>query len=620
MSKKLKFILVLLLILAIIAWFVYKMLFPTINLDPVQNEIRDRATKDWNKLEAAVPKNNNRDVFFGDMHIHTGFSFDAYIGGIVATPDDAYSYAKGSQVDVLGKNTKLERPLDFAAVTDHSEYFGELYTIRTKGAPAHNAMQPRYFRSLDGDTIKQAELFMRLLKRVGRTNKSHLDFFQGYETTKKTWDIEIAAAEENYDPGKFTTFAAYEWTQGVGTAHNHRNVFFKDMMLPDYPISAVESPSVTMLWESLENFRENGSTVMAVPHNPNLSDGFAFEDSYPDGSPIDLKYAQMSNRNEPLAEIHQAKGNSEVHAALWQNDEYAGFENYSGGEPKKNNYIRHMLKKGLEYEDKLGTNPYQFGLIGSTDTHNATPGNTEENDTFIGNHAGVDLEAKQRASRVWILDTTMQVYETVNPGGLMAVWSEANTRPAIYEAMERKETYATSGTRIKVRFFAGYDLDESLATYDSLVEDGYKNGAHMGSSMMTLKDESPTFSYWAAKDPNGANLKKVQVIKGYYKDGQILEKIYDLNVSKNEVAEGKEVDLATGIWNTQNGSSILQGYWKDPEFDPDVKAFYYLRILEVKTPRWNLWDEINYGVRYPESTPKTIHERAWSSPIWLTKN
>jgi len=617
--KKLKILFVVILIIAVIAWFVYKMLYPSINLEAIENNISDRATKNWTELESAVLKNEQRNVYFGDMHIHTGYSFDAFIGGIIAHPEDAYKYAKGNTIDILGQSSKLERPLDFAAVTDHSEYFGELYSIQNQGAPAYNAMLPRYFRSLEGDTIKQRQLFLTLLRRVGRTNKSHLDFFQGYKTTMKTWDVEIAAAEENYNPGKFTTFAAYEWTSGVGVAHNHRNVFFKDMIVPDYPVSAIEAPSVTQLWKSLEVFRNGGATVMAIPHNPNLSEGFAFEDSYPDGRPIDLEYARLSNLNEPLAEIHQAKGNSEVHASLWQNDEYADFENYSQGEPKKNNYIRHMLKKGLEYEDKLGTNPYQFGLIGSTDTHNATPGNTEEDDAFIGNHAGVDLAAQERATRAWILDTTMSVYETVNPGGLMAVWSQANTRPEIYEAMQRKETYATSGTRIQVRFFAGYDMNEEASTYNELVADGYNNGVHMGS---TLKSKaatgSPTFSYWATKDPEGANLKKIQVIKGYYENDEIKEEIYDLSTSQNVVPEGNEVDLTTGEWNTENGSAALQGYWQDPNFDPATRAFYYLRVLEVKTPRWNLWDEIKYDVKYPDSTPKTIHERAWSSPIWVT--
>lgn len=277
-----------------------------------------------------------------------------------------------------------------------------------------------------------------------------------------------------------------------------------------------------------------------------------------------------------------------------------------------------MLKKGLEYEDKLGTNPYEFGLIGSTDTHNATPGNTEEDDGFIGNHAAVDLAAQTRASRAWILDTTLSVYETVNPGGLMAVWAEANTRSDIYESMQRKETYATSGTRIQVRFFAGYDLNEEATTYDELVNDGYANGVHMGSTLQSTNTGSPTFSYWASKDPEGANLKKIQVIKGYYQEGNIKEEIYDINTSNNTVSAGTEVNLTSGEWNKENGSAVLQGYWQDPDHDPSLRAFYYLRVLEVKTPRWNLWDEIKYDVKYPDSTPKTIHERAWSSPIWLS--
>lgn len=613
----------LLFVVAVVAFFFYKSLYPDGPvLDEVENPVRDRSMKDWVSLEMAVPKNKNRDVFFGDLHVHTAYSFDAYIGGTIAKPEDAYRFAKGEAIPVVYDEVKIERPLDFAAVTDHSEYFGELYSIHTKGAPAHNAALPRYFRSVGNDTIKQRALFLRMLRNVGQ-ERNHLNFYQGYETTKRTWDLEIEAAEKHYEPGSFTTFAAYEWTLGNGMSHTHRNVFFKDMNVPDYPISAFEARNELELWKSLEDFRKKGSTVMAVPHNMNLSNGTAFPLQQPDGNDIDQAYVERRNLNEPLAEVHQAKGNSEVIKDFWANDEFSDFENYNEGEPKENNYLRWALKKGLEYESQFGTNPYKYGMIGSTDTHNGTPGNTEEDDDYIGNHTQVDSDAKIRSSRKWILDTTMYVYQAVNPGGLMAVWSEANTRTDIYEAMERRETYATSGGRIKVRFFAGKNFKSSYNSYDEMVRDGYSKGVPMGAD---IKTDHPEFLIWAAKDPDGANLDRIQVVKGWYRNGELNEKIFNVALSDQRQLHsdgkvpdnGAKINPETGAWDHTKGDKELFVRWSDPEFSQDMKAFYYLRVFEIETPRWNYWDEIKYGVKYPEHIPKTIQERAWSSPIWYS--
>ena len=632
MSRRFKWILIALLIIGIIAFIAWRFINPTGPvLDPVNNEIRDRATKDWTALEASVDKNPLNDVFFGDMHVHTAYSFDAYIGGTTGTPDQAYQFAQGTAIPVLGESVKIKRPLDFAAVTDHSEYLGELYTVNVPEAPGYNTLHPRVIRGIGIDTAKQQEFFLKMLRNTGNATKNHPRFFRGFETTIAAWDIALEAAEDHYKPGEFTTFAAYEWTLGIGMMHGHRNVFFRDMVVPDYPISAIEATDEEQLWQSLDGFRKDGSTVMAVPHNTNLSGGFAFPEQRADGSPIDRAYVEQRNANEPLVEIHQAKGNSEVYASFWENDEFADFENYNQGPPLINNFVRHTLKRGLKYQDEFGTNPYKYGLIGSTDSHNATPGNTEEDDDYIGNHCQIDLRAETRVSRDWILDREVKTHVAVNPGGLMAVWAPANTRSDIYDAMARKETYATSGTRIKVRFFGGYNFESRYENYDELVEDGYDKGVAMGSDI-SLEEQSgefsnsrgPQFIAWASKDPINANLDRIQIIKGWYEDGDMKEKIYDVALSdeRRVNVDGTVdrltdvVDLESGAVDESLGNAELSVVWRDPDFDPSVDAFYYARVLEVETPRYSLWDEIRHGVSYPASVPKTIQERAWSSPIW----
>lgn len=621
MLKKSTIGFLILLVIFLIAWFVYKFLFPAGPvLEYVPNPVRNRSVKDWAKIEKQIPQNNQRNLYFGDMHVHTNFSFDAYIGGVIADPGLAYEFAKGKPIQVIDKEVNIQRPLDFAAITDHSEYFGELYSIQKSGAPNHNAYLPRYFRSIGFDTIKQRKLFYRMLRNVGQ-EREHLGFFGGYETTRSTWDVEIEAAEKHYEPGKFTTFAAYEWTLGTGFSHTHRNVFFKNMMVPDYPISAMEAKNEVQLWASLERFRDGGATVMAVPHNTNYSEGSAFPLTMSDGSPIDESYVIRRNRNEPIAEIHQAKGNSEVASAFWGNDEFADFENYNSKKHVENDYLRWALKKGLEYKQKFGINPYQYGLIGSTDTHNGTPGNTEEDDDYIGNHSLVDSDPTVRVNREWILDIDKKTYDAVNPGGLMAVWATANTRSAIYEAMERRETYATSGGRIKLRVFAGNDFRKDYSSHEELVQDGYAKGQPMGSTV----SEEFELLIWTGKDPESANLDRIQIIKGWYDGSELHEKIFTVALSDNRelAADGSVPDNGAyvadnGMWDKSKGDSEMQVVWSDPEFNPDHEAFYYIRVLELETPRWSHWDEIKYGVEYPEELTDYIRERAWSSPIWYS--
>lgn len=636
MSKKIKISAIIILLLAVIAFIAYRLFHPPGPvLDPVENTVRDRATKDWAKLEADIPLNETRDVLFGDVHVHTSFSFDAFIGGTKATPDDAYRFAQGEPIDVLGEAVKIVRPLDFAAVTDHSEYLGELYTIQSENAPGYNTLTPRYVRSIQSDTAKQAAFFQNMLRNVGHDVKSHPRFFRGYETTKVAWDKELEAAEKHYKPGSFTTLAAYEWTLGNGLAHAHRNVFFRDMVVPDYPISAIEAINEEELWASLDEFRRQGATVTAVPHNSNLGEGSAFPLTRVDGSPIDKEYVEMRNANEPLVEIHQAKGNSEVFAQFWENDEFADFENYNQGTPNINNFVRHTLKRGLAYEEEFGTNPYKYGIIASTDTHNGTPGNTEESDTYIGNHALVDATPDLRINRDWVLDPSAKTYKVVNPGGLIAVWSKANTRSEIYDAMTRRETYATSGGRMKIRFFGGYEFAERYDDYESMVIDGYDIGVPMGSDLAfdhrsaeNSFNSIPQFIVWASKDPLGANLERIQIIKGWYEEGELQEKIYNVALSdgrdldRDGVIEsiGLTVNMDTGDMDTSKGDVELSTVWVDPDFNPNLRSFYYARVLEVESPRYNMYDELRGSEKYPDHVPKLITERAWSSPIWYSPN
>lgn len=594
--------LILLAILLIIGWFIYKTLFPSGPiLDELPNPIRDMSAGIEDELN--IPTDPLKQAYFGDLHIHTGMSLDAYIGGIRTTPDQAYQFAKGETITIMDTSrVAIQRPLDFAAVTDHSEFLGELYSVYTRGAPGHRSMAAIYLRSVGLDTLKQQELFIRTTaSNQGRNQdqgfRTHLGFFQGFETTQVGWEIHIDAANKHYEPGKFTTLAAYEWSLGGAASHMHRNIFFGDMNVPTYPISSLEARNEYELWKALDRMKKEGADVIAVPHNSNLSHGRTFTTTQPDGQPYDKEYAELRAAYEPLAEIHQAKGNSEVTAAFWPNDEYADFENYARPPDTVTNYVRHALKMGIAYQNELGVNPYKYGLIGSTDTHNGTSGNAEEDDIFIGNHAFLDLRYQERVRRDFPGYGT-RVHRIFNPGGLTGVWAEANTRPEIFGALKRKETFATSGTRLKVRMFAGEGFASSYDSYEELVRDGYDKGVPMGGDITSVN--VPQLLIWAVKDPIGAPLHRIQVIKGWIENGDMQEEIYDVATTDDQ------------------GAVELRITWTDPNFDPSQEAFYYVRVLEKATPRWSHLDEQRYGVSYPEEIEDMIHERAWSSPVWYS--
>lgn len=627
MKKRTKW-LIALAILAGLGYYAYTILLPSAPiLDDVPNPTRNRSTKAIDESQAAM--NELKNAYFGDLHIHTNFSFDAYLGGTIATPSDAYRYAKGEKIEIFGTTVQLRRPLDFAAVTDHSEFIGEFYSVQTSGAKGYYNLIAHTLRGAASDTIKGLALFERMRNMPNHGPRQHMKFFKGYETTKKAWDIILEANEDHYQPGKFTTLVGYEWSHAHEGGHLHRNVIFKDMIVPDYPVSSIEARDVEALWNSLATYEKSGASVLAIPHNSNLSAGLAFADQKQDGSPIDKAYVKQANKYEPLVEIFQAKGNSEVHPKFWKNDEFADIEQSTFLPPKETSYVRYALKKGLEYEAKLGKNPYKYGLMGSTDTHNATGGNTEENGDFTGNHTVLDLNANARLNQDWVLGLgdidDKKVYEAVNPGGLIGVWSKTNTRTDIWNALKNKETYGTSGNRMKVRFFGGFGFDQKYDDYETLVNAGYNQGVPMGGDLM--QDDAnrpPSFLIWATKDPESANLDRLQVIKGWYKAGQLEEKIYNValsdhrkvNVDGSVPDNDATVNLETGEWSKDKGATSFMINWTDPDFDPAAKAFYYVRVVELPSARFTLWDQIRYNMKYPAGTPLTVRELAWSSPIW----
>jgi hypothetical protein len=583
----------------------------------------------------AVPSNPLKEAYFGEQHMHTAYSLDAYIGGTRLTPFEAYEFAQGAEVEVNGVKHKLDRPLDWVAVTDHAEYIGEMYSTWIEGAPGHDSERIKELRGLTDLKERQA-WFMKYVAANNRgDNPQHPDFYQGEGTTRSAWkDVMIAAAEKHNQPGKFTAFIAFEWTAAPGGANLHRNIIFRDSNVPDLPMSAYEIRREDGLWDWLEGLEAKGMKPLAIPHNSNASKGVMFGAvADTNGEPFDAAYAKRRARMEPLVEIMQIKGNSEVHRNFWQADEFANFENadsmarFSGRTPQADNFVRWGLIEGLAWEQKLGENPFKFGFVGGTDNHNGLTAEVMEAGSYgkgwQGAHGAEDGSAERRRSADvggWIDG------KDENPGALTGIWAESNTRGALWDAMRARETFATSGTRMKVRFFAGEGLPAAGSDAKALVEQGYKQGVPMGSTLTGLKT-GPTFNVYAMKDPDGANLDRIQVIKGWVgQDGKHNEKIVDVAWSGDRKVDasgklpvvGNTVDLKTAKYTNAIGSAELIGSWKDPEFDPAQRAVYYVRVLEIPTPRWTTYEAVQNNLPLLKDVPATIQERAWTSPIWYS--
>jgi hypothetical protein len=589
--------------------------------------------------EERVEKNPDRNAYFGEEHIHTSWSVDAWLmGNRLTGPDEALKYAQGQTIKhPLGYDIKIETPMDFMGVTDHSEYVGLTREANTPGSPVSKVpeAQPLILKDPNSQTdIQNAFNYL-----VSMLAKPPIKEFMSPEIAAPIWAKNVKIADENNHPGKFTAFCSYEYTSQANNINLHRNIFFRDCAkVPSMPYTALDSWHPEDLWKWMDEQRKAGNELLAISHNANLSSGWMYPtdvDSY--GRPIDAAWAASRDRNERLVEIKQIKGQSETHPLLSPNDEFASYELLSallGLGPSigridsiQGSYSRQAYKDGITMQDVRGYNPYKFGMAGGSDSHNT--GSPYRQDNFYGGHAQIDGTVDRRMAGVMAFGTLDVRLE--NPGGLTGVWAEENTRASLWDAMYRKETFGVSGPHIKVRFFGGWGYNKDILKAKDWVHQSYANGTPMGGDLPVMpqggKGTAPTFVVWAVKDPTSGNLDRIQVIKGWTKNGQSFEKIFDVAWSGDRKADKwtgrvpaikSTVDMEKATYTNDVGSTELSTVWSDPDFDPSLHAFYYARVLEIPTPRWTLIQAVKAGVPPPDVVPLTGQERAWSSPIWYT--
>ena len=580
------------------------------------------------ELEENAPNNPLKNAYFGETHMHTKYSLDAYIGGNRMSPLDSLQFAQGQEKTINGQLHKLHRPLDFAATTDHSEYIGEMYTTLEAEAPGHNNETLKELRSLS-EYKDQIAWFVKYVISVNRgaAKPSHPPFYTGAESTKSAWQIILQAAKDEYKPGVFTTLAAFEWSGAPKGGNLHRNILFRDMVVPEQPMSYLEIHREEALWDWLAQQEKLGSTVLAIPHNSNASKLNMFNPNDSTGKPITKEYAELRSHFERTIEMMQIKGNSEVHRNFWPNDEFANFENadsvadFSNRGLDKRNFVRWGIIEGLKHYQNLGVNPYKLGFNGGTDSHNGLMADVAE-DNYIGGHGAADNTPELRRTGQ-VPEWLEAKHESI--GSITGVWAPKNTRAAIWDGMYNRETFATSGPRMQIRFFAGQDLSANPSDVKAMVAEGYAKGVPMGGTINGA-NAAPTFTVWAAKDSIGANLDRIQIIKGWVdKKGEQHEKIIDVVWSDKRTkdakgkltAVGNTVDLKTAKYTNTIGSSMLMASFTDDEFNPELPTLYYARAIEIPTPRWSTYDAVRNNLPLLTDVQSTIQERAWSSPIWF---
>ena len=618
------------------------------------------------QIQPRPAPNPDRNAYFGDLHVHTENSFDAYSFGTLSTPDDAYRYAQGEAIPhPTGYEIQLSRPLDFYAVTDHAMFLGLVKEAADTSTEFSRYEVAKPFHNLNDSVsggilsvIKRSGLFRPFGRGVNEgLQNGTIDKTLVENVSKTVWQETIKAADRAYEPGVFTTFAGYEYTSSIDLYEKylHRNVIFRDTEnLPATLFSRLDSQDPEKLWEWMDRLRDRGVESLAIPHNSNISGGSAFSLNDYSGNPMDEAYTKKRALNEPLTEITQVKGTSETHPLLSKNDEWAAFEVKTSHEGEKfisnlkGSYVRNAYLRGLGLSEKGFTNPYKFGLIGSSDTH--VGGGSDNEEVFFSKIGVLDGTPELRGSipfnrlygavlkiarpdslnevdgKNYLAFSTRLIHFSAS--GLAGVWAEENTREAIYDAFRRKETFATSGPRIKVRFFAGYDLSNAQLNSQNLLSELYKNATAMGSTLLAEDKKRPSFLVWAIADAQGAPLQRTQVIKGWLENGEHQEKIYDVacsdglevNSETNRCPEnGARVNLNDCSYSGDVGANELKTLWKDPDFKQDQEAFYYVRVLENPVCRWSTWDAIKNGEIPRSDIDSTIQERAWSSPIWFSR-
>jgi len=580
-------------------------------------------------------------VFFGDTHLHTSYSTDAGMIGNTLGPEEAYRFARGETVtSSTGLPARLQRPLDFLVVADHAESIGAAPAIARKDPII---LETEFGRQLvefvkNGQPDKAYDLWLK----AGSTNNNPL---AGEDRLiLPAWQHITKTADQYNEPGRFTAFIGYEWTSHPGGNNLHRVVVYRDAqdkVIQARPLSRDDTVDPEKLWEWMESYeKKTGGQVLAIPHNGNLSNGLMFDDiTLTSKKPIDRDYAERRMRWEPLLEVTQMKGDGETHPSLSPTDEFADFERWDkasfGPQPKTpdmlpREYAREALKRGLAYEVKLGVNPFKFGMIGSTDSHTSLA-TTQENN-FFGKVVALEPSAdpirfeEVIAGRPAPKGSQMFARQT-SASGLAAVWARENTREALWDAMARKEVYATTGTRLRVRVFSSFDFTADDLQRSDFAAHGYAAGVPMGGDLSKAPaGKAPGLLVQAIRDPDGANLDRVQIIKGWLDGkGETQERVYDIAVSGGR-AIGPDGRCKEPVGNTvnveeatyTNAIAVMGAFWRDPEFDSSQRAFYYVRVLEIPTPRWTTYDAKFFGVKRPGDVPASIQERAYTSPIWYT--
>lgn len=605
--------------------------------------------------------NARRNAYFGDLHVHTTYSFDAFAFGTMATPYDAYRYAKGEAIKHPGGfDVQLREPLDFYAVTDHAMFLGLVKEAADPSTEFSKLPHVQYMHNMNApENMHIGTLPVRLktfttflVETLFGLDDGVIDQEMVNGVIRNAWSDTIKAAEAFNAPGEFTTFVAYEYTSSsLDRGNLHRNVIFRGAdKLPQMPFSRLHSTNPEGLWDWMDGLREQGIETLAIPHNSNGSNGQMFKLVDWAENPMDDAYAEQRLRNEPLIEITQVKGTSETHPVLSDTDEWANFEimpyrvaTTLPSEPH-GSYAREALLNGLAFEDRGTANPYKFGFIGSSDTHTGAISDDESNyfakvglldatsnlrgSTPLSDEmaemirASGRLNVKEVDGKSW----TSGAYETFGASGLAGVWAEENTREAIYDAFRRKETFATSGPRIRVRFFGGFGFEDAMLDDQNGVARAYSEGVSMGSDLLADGDQAPGFIAWAIRDARSAGLQRLQIVKGWTINGEHHETVYDVACADGGRVDaathrcpdnGARVDLSDCSVTTGVGDPELKTLWRDPDFDPGLRAFYYVRVLENPTCRWSTWDALRAGIAPRSDLAATIQERAWSSPIWF---
>ncbi|MCZ6640315.1 MAG: DUF3604 domain-containing protein [Gammaproteobacteria bacterium] len=588
--------------------------------------------------------------FWGDSHLHTDLSMDAGLFGNRLSPREAYRFARGEEVvSSTGQAVRLSRPLDWLVIADHSDGMGMVGDIASsKPELLAYEQAARWNKGLveGGDAAVRAALDLITTFSQGEMDPEMFALYSpGSKIYKNLWEKVVDDAEAFNEPGRFTAFIGFEWTSLIKGANMHRVVIMRDgptrarQVVPYTTQAPVGSPDPRDLWKYLNRYVERTQgEILAIAHNGNLSNGIMFPlRAQWNGKRFDKTYVNERIRWEPLYEITQIKGDGEAHPFLSPNDEFADYENWDIGnldvsEAKTDDmlageYAREALKRGLAIEKRLGTNPYKFGIVGATDSHTSLA--TAEEDNFYGKHAGYEPSAERMSHPFMKNENGVIMGWQMVASGLGAVWATENTREALFDAMQRREVYGTTGPRMSVRFFGGWDFTAQDLNSRMPVVVGYQKGVPMGGDLRKLPGDAkaPSFMVYALRDPIGANLDRIQVVKGWLDNkGKTHEKIYDVVWSGDREpgqngklpAVGNTVDVANANWTNTIGAAELGVVWTDPEFDVDQKAFYYARVLEIPTPRWSTYDAFRFAVDIPEGAPTSTQERAYTSPIWYT--